>query len=77
MKHHVTSTVHEFMGDPLHKAVTKVSTQEYEFIIWDKSKVFLSRNRVGSNIIFVDEISYTVNELSSLISTKKQWMNYT
>ena len=38
--------------------------------------VLLSRTRLGSNIIFVGNKKDTVNDLSSLIRTTNQWMNY-
>ena len=66
IKHHVTSTVHACMGDTLHKRFTQVSMDDYEFMCWYKAQeiVFLSITRLVSNIIFVGDMTETINTLS-------------
>ena len=78
LTHHVPSTVHASMGDTLNKMVTEISTDVYDYCLWDKAQVvlLLRRTKLGVNIIFVGDKHQTINALSSIIKSNNQWTNY-
>ena len=75
LKHHVSSTIYEVMGDTLPSVAAEISLLNSDFKLWDKGQmiVVISRTKEGKNTIFVGSKEDIIAALKSLLTRKTQW----
>ena len=75
LRHHVVMTVHAAMGDTLKTMVTRISTTDNNFAMWDKGQliVILSRTKEANKSIFVGPKNDTLAAFRQLVLRKTQW----
>lgn len=78
LKHNVSSTIHQAMGETLPSVATEVSMLNASFIMWDKGQmiVITSRTKYAWQTIFVGDKDETLNALRHLLTVKTQWTEY-
>lgn len=75
LRHHVVMTVHAAMGDTLKTMITRISTTDNNFAMWDKGQliVILSRTKEAKKSIFVGPKDDTLAAFRQLVLRKTQW----
>ena len=76
LRHRVTSTIHAAMGDTLSKVAIQITDSMFE--LWDKAQVivFLTRTKVGKNVILVRNKEETIEAIVRLVQSRSQWTDY-
>ena len=72
LKHHVSSTIHQAMGDTLTSVATEISIHDPNFMMWDDGQmvVITSRTRYARQTIFVGDKNETLAALKRLLTSK-------
>ena len=72
LRHYVSSTIHEAMGDTLPSVAIEISMRNKDFKIWDKGQmiVVISRTKRGKDTIFVGNKQDILAALKNLLTRK-------
>jgi predicted GIY-YIG superfamily endonuclease len=78
LRHRVSSTIHAVMGSGLGHLVTKLSTTDSLYRLWQKEQivVLLSRTERARDIIFVGDPQETVDAILQVIQVRSQYSEY-
>jgi hypothetical protein len=78
LKHRIATTIHASMGQDLSNVVTKVSSTDPKFSLWEKEQVvvLLSRTNYCKNIIFIGNKKETSLALSKVLLKNYQYSEF-
>ena len=78
VKHFFAATIHKTMGETLAGVITKVSSVESKYTLWEKEQIYVLVSRVKhlSHVTFVGDKEETLKTLKTILLIRTQWSTY-
>ena len=78
LKNFVAMTIHKAMGETIGNVITKISSSQREYCLWQREQLYVivSRVRKLEDVTFIGDKEETLTSVCILLKKTNQWANY-